>query len=280
MDVGHVCSSKSRLQVAILDVAMQARARAEMSGLVPTTASRLRCQTSPMMHTGPRSSRKDQSEVGLSAREPSLVARAAESCGLLDNDSESFHTFGLPFAPLRETAYLQEATKTAQAYLLSPETPTAGAALIDRRVLNTHIMAMASLVPGLASEEGRPYCEERQTDWHAVVTNLCSVLSLQHGQVHDASSMIQQVRQVLSNHMQASHFEVERIAFFSNADVGADSLATRDLEVMLSYITVVCMRQHAERAETKAVIRQKRQAAREATEAERVRARRLRTLLP
>jgi len=243
---------------------MQALIRAAMVLTGPVQV-RLPDTKNPFMQGSPDAqtelaSIKQQAEEASNASRIMIVNRAVHVSGLVAKDGKfSFRTFGIPYSELMDSEPLRKAGEKARKYLITPTAPEEAPAAVDAKALKAHVMAMANLLPALASIEGRAYTEQQRSDWRATVGNLRTLLKSQHGEVYDASRMPVQVKQVLAHRIRSQGYEVDSISFFArNTDGSAANRLARDLNGLLDYIAVQCARQFAKREEAKAVLRQRR----------------------
>ena len=203
---------------------------------------------------------KRQAEEDCNANRAERVNQAMRASGLIKREGKfSFRTFEIPFSEVRDSEPLRMAGEEARKYLITPSDLEAAPAVVDAKVLNTHVIAMANLLPALAKLEGRRYTEQQKSDWRAIVGNLWTSLKSQHGQVYDASSMPSQVRQVLTYRMRDQGYDLDSMSIFAkNAYGGAANDLARDLNSLLDHVAAQCAREFAKREETKAVLRQRR----------------------
>lgn len=237
---------------------------------------------SPQTQSTSSSSTSLTTQVSSSAstRSHELVDQALATLGLLKGgDEKAIHTFGVPFVAWKEQRQLQQATGMMREYLTSPDAASQeDAAVIIFRNLHAHIIAIANLIPALASAESRAYSEKQQHHWQTIVGTLLAVLRSQNDQVYVASQMASALYQILAKQLRALDNKTDGTGFFET--VNAEGTAAADLNTMLGYIVAVCTLQHADREAIREQVRQQRQSRRRITASRSERARVLDTADP
>ncbi|KAK3629337.1 hypothetical protein LTR56_018112 [Elasticomyces elasticus] len=187
----------------------------------------------------------------------------------------AFSTFGVPFAEYREMPRIHAAVDIVTDYLAEP-TPAQGcAAHIDSKLLNTHLIVISNLLLRSATAQGKSYSKAESEEWQVIVKTIWSLLVSQRGTVHEAAALTRQLRQTLGNHLQGEGYAVEISAFFNRIPGKANDRAD-NLKTLIDYVVFAASELFAEREETKRIVREERNRAREAAEPA---PRRARTLL-
>ena len=108
-----------------------------------------------------------------------------------------------------------------------------GPAVLDKRVLGHHLVAMGNLIRGYASAMGRAYSRVDLRDWRLIVEAIYAVIVNESGATADAMTIPARLRREIEVSLERDGLNVGR--FFEGNDAEAES-RTGDLDILLSYV--------------------------------------------
>ncbi|RMY81028.1 hypothetical protein D0862_12510 [Hortaea werneckii] len=161
-----------------------------------------------------------------------LVFRAARTAGLPMDQPGQLYVFGI--RSISESAMARALPAAAQYLVFSPEperSQSTGPAILNWRTLQEHFVTMGNLLPSLAAQQDRPYSQQQQDIWIAILTRLRPILGRSDGDHYDAMTLPLELRSRLRLSLTHGHVNADVLAVFDDAsDFG------RDLNTMLSFL--------------------------------------------
>ncbi|KAI6820619.1 hypothetical protein KC332_g10602 [Hortaea werneckii] len=175
----------------------------------------------------------DEDAVQLPSR-AQLVIRAARTAGLPLRQPTQLNFFGI--RTFSESAMARALTAATQYLVFSPEPERfqrTGPATLDWINLQEHFITMGNLLPSLGAHQDRPYSQQQQDIWVAILIRLWAILARSDGEHYDAMTLPLELRSRLRLSLTHSNVNVKAdvLAFF---DDGSDF--GRDLNTMLSFL--------------------------------------------
>ncbi|KAI7222591.1 hypothetical protein KC333_g996 [Hortaea werneckii] len=188
-----------------------------------------------------------------------LVFRAARAAGLPMDQMDQINFFGI--WTISGSAMARALPAAAQYLVFSPEpeqSQSSGPATLNWRTLQEHFVTMGNLLPSLAAHEDRPYSQQQQDIWVAILIRLRAILARSDGDHYDAMTLPLQLRNRLRLGLTNSNVNADTLAFFDDA-----SNFGRDLNTMLSFLAHISFqfrieedRRRQQRAARRAAVRE------------------------
>lgn len=189
-----------------------------------------------------------------------LVFRAARTAGLPMDHLGQLNLFGI--RTISESAMARALPAAAQYLVFSPEperSQSTGPATLNWRTLQEHFVTMGNLLPSLAAHQDRPYSQQQQGIWVAILTRLRAILGRSDGDHYDAMTLPLELRSRLRLSLTHSNVNADVLAFFDDgSDIG------RDLNTMLSFLAHISFQFRVEEDRKKQQQAARRAAAQEA----------------
>ncbi|CAK3842073.1 Tripartite motif-containing 60 [Lecanosticta acicola] len=195
----------------------------------------------------------DDADRGPVGRERVLVmSQALQHSGLLDGTYREFNEE----IELNRHA-MNRATASANRWLAEAHHPltASGPAVVERKYLGYHLVAMANLLQGYARAAGRSYSRRDLRDWRLIVNALYAVLGEEDGRQIDAATLPDSLRRKVQVSLMRERANVGR--WFQGSDADAES-STGDLDVLLSYMAAKAAEEFARREERRSAVRRER----------------------
>ncbi|KAK3677496.1 hypothetical protein LTR78_002346 [Recurvomyces mirabilis] len=156
-------------------------------------------------------------------------------------------------------------TELAAQWLQSPLSPTERdtPALLDRKYLKAHVLAIANLIPKSAAPA---YTAAERKDWSTISNNLCALITKQHNALLPTKGLSRDLKLMLADDLEVSSFAVDESVFFtlSHSHGGDKNGRSADLDTLLSYVVYAASQLFIEREGTKLALCKQRLARRAA----------------
>lgn len=176
------------------------------------------------------------------------MAQALQNSGLLDGTYQVFSG-----EVEIDGSRMVRATAAANRWLAEEHHALrTGPAVIDKKVMAYHLVAMGNLIRGYASAMGRGYSRVDLRDWRLIVEAIYAVIVNESGTTTDAMTIPARFRREVEVSLERDGLNVGR--FFEGSDAEAES-RTGDLDILLSYVAAKAAEEFARQETLRAQVR-------------------------
>ena len=160
------------------------------------------------------------------------------------------------------TADIHKAAAEAHRYLAEDSHPriTEGKAVIDKKILGPHVIAMGNMLRAHAHATGRRYSAYQCRDWKLILERVWRLLSTMNGWTFEGDDLVhmaQDFRSATFLCLQEEKLDTRSSRFFER-DAALQS-PSGDLDCLLGFVVLLCTKVYAQR-ETERVARRVAQA--------------------